>query len=157
MLCLLTLVLSLFLTTQVYAEQWVCFDSVTKRVNKVVEGDGMRLGICGLNNSNIDPNCILATAQEYDLAKQAYKKVDKSVISGSRVIDLTQAEKDAILQAEADAQKNAQIAIVDKFDITAKDAFTAWIKIYNSKVPLQYRVTRQEIKDQIKKDLGLNP
>jgi len=142
-------------TTVAYAEPWVCFDDTTKHVTRTYGGDGFKAGICGKNNSNIIPTCILATASEFAKAKTAYQKVDVSIVTGDRVIPLTQAEIDAILQSESDAQKASETATVNSFDITAKDAFIAWIKVYNSKVPAQYQVSKSEMIQQIKADKGL--
>ena len=60
-----------------------------------------------------------------------------------------------ILQAEADAEEHAQNDAVDELDIPIKDAFTAWLTLYNSKVPAQYQVAPAELKQQDKDDLGL--
>lgn len=109
---LVSLLIILLTSTASFAEQWICFNPTTKYVESTIEGDGMVLGICGLNNSNIRSDCILATKLEYDKAKQAYQKVDTSIVTGSRVIDLTQAEKDAVIQVEATAQKQIRDQIL---------------------------------------------
>ena len=124
MRCFYILLASILLTTTAYAEDWICFDSGDKHINRTVNGDGLRLGISGINNSNIDPDCILAVAPEFTNAKLAFKKVDTGLALGSRVIDWTQPEIDTFTQAQADAQtaSNRQGA-KDFHDVTAMKAF----------------------------------
>ena len=99
---LVKIILTIFLTsTTCFAESWVCFDSTTKYVQVRMQGDGLSLGITGLNNSNIIPTCILATTEEYAKASDRFTKYDASVVTGSRIVDMTQAEKDAITTEEA--------------------------------------------------------
>lgn len=101
------LILFLFITSTAHAEMWVCEEAQKLRR---LEGDGFKLGLTGKNNSNILPNCIEATRQEYADAGLSGKKLDKSVVTGNRIVDMTQAEKDAIAQAEADALAQAEAA-----------------------------------------------
>jgi hypothetical protein len=96
---LLIATIFLFISSSAFAEKWVC-EKATKTVR--TQGDGFKLGICGKNNTNINPKCILATDEEYNLSGQ-FKKIDKSIVSGPRVIDMTQAEIDAIVAAQAAA------------------------------------------------------
>ena len=70
-------------------------------------------------------------------------------------VEMTQEEKNAVDQQEAQVIHNAMIAQVDGLDVTVKDVFTAFIKVYNSKVPAQYRITKQELIDQLRLDLNL--
>jgi len=44
----------------------------------------------------------------------------------------------------------AQSAADDDLQVSVKEAFTAWVQVYNSKVPAQYRVTKVELVEQIK-------
>lgn len=71
------------------------------------------------------------------------------------VVEISQAEQDVILQQEEDAEYQRQRDSVGALEITIKDAFTAWLQLYNSKVPAQYQVTPLELKNQVKGDLGL--
>lgn len=96
------LIILLLFIPNVYSEQWICFDSVTKQVTSKKEGDGTVLGLCGANNSNIHPDCILANKTEYDSFSE-YKKYDASVVTGNRIVDMTQDEKDVILAEKAAA------------------------------------------------------
>lgn len=93
---------------QAEAARWVIFDEVTKQVKRTAIG-GVKVGCANDGYVIIQSNCIWATTQEFDDAQQPNKKVDKSIIMGSRVIDMTQAEIDAIVQAKADAQAQAEL------------------------------------------------
>ena len=62
---------------------------------------------CGAVCSN-NPNLIRITEQEYNDSRLSNKKFDVSVITGSRIIDMTQAEIDAIAQAIFDARALAK-------------------------------------------------
>lgn len=149
----LILVLSiLLLTTNAFAEKWVC-----QKGNSLIkkEGDGVRLGVCDVNNTNIAPQCILATEEEYNLASQQYKKLDKSIVTGSRIIDMTQAEIDALVLSEQSAQAQADTIATEDLSVTLKEAFTAFIKVYNSKHKAVERITKQELIEQLKADKGL--
>lgn len=134
------------------AELWVCENNM---VLKAFDGDGYRLGICGLNNTNIISNCIEATASEYVLAKLQYKKLDTEQPVGGRVVDWTQQEIDDYVLAQQQALDAEKEQLIDALDVSLKDVFVAFIKVYNSKVPAQYQITKQEIIDQLKSDLGL--
>lgn len=71
------------------------------------------------------------------------------------VREMIQAEKDqldAFLKAQGDAQKTTNI---NNLDITIKDAFVAWLQVYNSKVPAQFRVTPTELKNKVLENEGL--
>ena len=131
------------------AERWVCFDATTKRIKRTAIGDGLRLGICGKNNSNIIPTCIEANLQEYTDAQLPYKKIDVSVVSGNRITDLTQVEIDAILQAESDAQEASIISAIEKFNVTNLELMTALIQRINVRIPSN-PITKQEIIQQLK-------
>lgn len=153
---LLILVASLLITTNAFAVNMVCFEQGTNNTQRRLQGDCYKKGVCqGYNNTNILPNCIIATQEEYNKASDRFTEYDANVVSGSRIVDMSTQKKQAILDAEALAQVNAQKQSIDNFDITAKDVMTAYVKVYNSKVPVAYRVTKQEIIDQIKLDLGL--
>ena len=96
-----TILIFSFLTSPGFAENWIC--QTPDGLNRM-NGDGVRLGICENNNKNITPGCIEATEQEYTDAGIAYKKIDKSIVTGSRIVDMTKAETDAIEQPKMDAE-----------------------------------------------------
>ncbi len=82
------------------------------------------------------------------LIKSVPRKFLKVVVG--ELVERTQSEKDAILQAEAAIRQLAQDNADNELQVTLKEAFVAWLQIYNSKVPLQYRVTKNEIIQNIK-------
>ncbi len=146
---LFILVLSFVLiTSSASAERWVKFDDTTKHVLGKRSGDGMNLGICGENNSNIQAGYIEATESEYQAAGK-WKKVDTALPVGSRVIDMPQAEKDVILQAEADAQAQAIEDALQRYEVSNLELLTALVKRINIRLPSN-PITKQEIIDEIK-------
>ena len=120
------IILFLIFASPVSAENWIC--QTPDGLNRV-NGDGVTLGICGTNNQNIVPACIEATKQEWDDSALPNKKLDKSVITGSRIVDMTQAEKDAILQTEADAKGQAEAAQLTLIDNTIIDVDMVGVKL----------------------------
>jgi len=149
------LILSFVLVTSIAsAESWIKFDPTTKRVLRTVNGDGTIVGCSGINNSNISSNCILATATEYQNAKLPLKKVNTSVVVGSRVIDLTTAEKSAITAAKATAQLTADRATADRLAHPTQEIIAALVKRLNIRFAGN-PITKQEIIDQLKTDKGL--
>ena len=98
-------ILFLLFASPASAENWIC--QKPDGLNRI-NGDGVRLGICEKNNQNINPNCIEATEQEYIDAGMAYKKLDKSIVTGSRIVDMTPTEIDTIVLAQAQAQAQAE-------------------------------------------------
>ncbi len=98
------------------AEMWICYD-VNMVPTKAVIGDCRALGLCsGFNNEGLLPNCFEATKEELSLAKQAFKKVDKAMVQGSRIVDMSQPEIDAIVTAQAQAVSDAETARVGAID-----------------------------------------
>ena len=67
---------------------------------------------------------------------------------------MNQTEKDAVDQAIADAQEQALLDRIEALGIDNIDLFTALIKVINVRIPSN-PITKQELKDQIKADLGL--
>ena len=134
---LFMLVVSIFLfNSNVQAEDWVPYDPITKRViNGRFVGDGYKRGICGLNNSNIISGWIWAKGSEYQDARGQYKKVNLAKPKGQRIVDLPQAEIDVIVQAQADAQAQAILDQIDKYEVSNIDLITALIKRINVRIP----------------------
>lgn len=143
-----TLLIVLFtfaICVNAHAEKWVCFDSVNgNSIRRVVEGDGKSLGICDINNSNIDPECILATDTEYTNAKKQFKKIDKAQSPGARVIDWTQTEIDDFNTAQTVAQSlSKRLVAKNQFNETQ---FKAFIKILINEI----NILRKDIDDMSK-------
>ena len=123
------------------AEIWVCQQGQTLR--RFI-GDGYVAGICDKNNANIIPACIEATKEQYDEAGLQYKKLE----SGD-VVDWTQQEIDAYLQAQADAKKQSILDAIDRFEVTNLELLTALIQRINVRIPAN-PITKAEIIQQLK-------
>ena len=90
-------------------------------------------------------------------------KVDRVTISsitkfhkveGGQVVLMTQAEKDTLLQVEADAREQTLLARIDKYEVSNLDLLTALVKRINIRIP-NNPITKAEVIQQIKDDLGL--
>lgn len=103
----------LFVCSMANAEQWVCQQG-SNLVRK--QGDGLSLGIATVNYATIDANCIMATELEYSNASLPNKKLDKSIVTGSRVVDMTAQEITDREQAILNAQSAAKIARLQAID-----------------------------------------
>jgi len=89
------LLLFLLIPTLAHAEMFVCFDAQDNFMDKR-QGDCLMLGICsGYNNTGLNPDCIEATQEEYDIASR-FTEFDPNVVTGSRVVAMQQSEIDAI-------------------------------------------------------------
>lgn len=70
------------------------------------------------------------------------------VVSGV-VVEMSQAEKDVILQAEEDSRLQAIEDALDKFEVSNLELMTALIQRINTRIPSN-PITKQEIIQQIK-------
>jgi len=94
------ILLSIIISTTVHAEMFVCFDAQDNFLTKR-EGDCLTLGICSsYNNTGLNPDCIIATQEEYDIASR-FTEFDPNVVTGSRVVAMQQSEIDAINASDA--------------------------------------------------------
>ena len=145
------ILLFLLMTTSCFAELWVNYDVSTNKILNKYVGDGYKYGICGFNNTNIAEGWLL----EPDLSGLSGIPVKYLKQSGGAVVEMTQAEKDAV-DAEELAEANQAIATsIDNLDISIKDAFIAWLQVYNAKVPVAYQVTPAELKAKVLENAGL--
>jgi len=159
-----TILLCFFLlvTATAKAELWVCYDKAT--VGDVIynkpsrySGDCKALNLCtGLNNTGIKANCFEATQTEYDNAGVSLMQVNTAAGVGSRVFLLSKEDKDKIAVYNGQVVAAAEKAQAENMEISTKDLMTSFINLYNSKMPIQYRVTTDELKTQIKSDLGIS-
>lgn len=70
--------------------------------------------------------------------------------NGNNIVEMTQAEKDAITAAELQARKDS----ADTFDIEdMKIVLTALIKVINTKLGATKQITRQELIDALKGEI----
>jgi len=88
-------------------------------------------------------------------------KVDRVVITSltkfhkvenGEVVEMTQVEKDNLLQAEADAQIQTENEAIENFEIKLKVVLTALIKRINVRIP-NNPITKKEVVDQLRQDL----
>jgi hypothetical protein len=102
-----------------YAENWVCYDPNDGHITQAVQGDCLNLGLCSdANNQGLKPNCFEAKQEEFEKAKESFVKFDASVVTGNKIVDLSDIEKDMILQDQA-VKQQAQ----DKFLDDLKNKF----------------------------------
>jgi len=94
------------------------------------------------------PDILLVDRATLDLITKFHK------VENGQVVEMSQAEKDAVLQAEANAKRQALLDRIDKYEISNLDLLTALVKRINARIPSN-PITKQEIIDQIKSDLGL--
>lgn len=147
------LILILFLSLPLSSYAGICVDHVGEVVIKIEKGSSPNR--CnGEYFTNEDSEFVelmnLSTPVKF-------LRYDSNIVVGSPVVEKSQAEKDAIIAAEEQAAEDAANVEVDKLRVDMKDALTALVKVYNSKVPAQYQMTKQEIIDQIKQDRGITP
>ncbi len=118
---------------------------------KVYESvDGANYGLCQANdNDNTIGKVIHATNGEVTSAKTLYQKIDILKPTGQRVIPMKQSEIDAIILAEAQAQKQAKIDAINNLDITSKETVQTIINLGI--------LNETTFKTQLKSDSGLTP
>lgn len=137
----LFVLLFMFISNSAFAGYNVCYDQNGE--NLIVTGSNPRVGCLYFYDGDM---------AEYNRVKTLYQTVGlkfMKVVNGV-VEEMSQAEKDAILQAEADAQALAQTTSDNNLDVTLKEAFVVWLAVYNSKVPTEYQVTGAELIQKIK-------
>ncbi len=131
-----------FITIPCFAGYNVCYDQ-----------DGKNLSIRGSSPIN---SCLYFSDQdmsEYTRVK-AIGSLKYHKVVGGVVVEMTQNEIDAINVAEAQAQEDALLAQIDKYEVSNIDLITALVKVINVRIPGNV-ITKQEMIDQIKSDLGL--
>ena len=112
--------------------------------------DGNPINGCHYFQHEVDAN--------FDSVKALLKSVrrDFLLIQGKDVVEKTTAAKNAILQAEIDSAAAQQCVSLDSLDITLKQAFVAWLQVYNSKVPSSRQVSNAELKAQVLTNAGVS-
>ena len=133
------LIILLLLCSVCYAGDYVCHTDGTI-TSKHMSVDGADLIATG--------NCVKVNRETFESITKYHKVED------NQVVEMGQAEKDALDQAEADAQEQALLAQIDKYEVSNLDLLTALVKRINVRIPAN-PITKQEIVDQIKDDLGL--
>lgn len=96
-----------------------------------------------------DQSDILKVDRTTLLSITKYHKVD----SGT-VVEMSQPEKDALDQAEADAQAQALLDRIEKYEVSNLDLLTALVKRINVRIPSN-PITKAELIAELKTMLGL--
>lgn len=141
---LLVIVLILVLATPALAIDYACHDqSVNATSGKIIHAskDG---GPAYASR----PQCVEITSNEYLLLSKWHK------ILNGQMVEMTQVEKDALIQVETDAEEQKLLDKINKYDISNIDLLTALVKVINVRIPGN-PITKAEIISQIKSDLGL--
>jgi len=96
----------IIICTQTHAAHWIKYDPVTNLNPRCIIGDGVKVGaVAGYDTYDIPLSGWLASDfQECEDAKGSFDKIDPSIITGSRVVDWTQAEIDAFNLARQTAR-----------------------------------------------------
>lgn len=126
----------LLISTKSYAGFNICDEGrLVKKGSSPIEG------CLYFNDDNIN---------EYNRVKTLFGSTRRDFlkIENGIVVEKTQAEKDSILQSEADAQAQAIEDALDKFEVSNIELMTALIQRIN--VRIADDITKQEIIDQIK-------
>ena len=71
-----------------------------------------------------------------------------------QILEMTQGEKDAVDQAEAQAQAQAVLDAIDKYEVSTLEIITALVKRINVRIPAN-PISKAEITNQIRQDKGL--
>lgn len=91
------------------------------------------------------PNIVLIDRATYESLTK-YHIVDTGAV---RI--MTQVEKDALDQAEADAKETVELAVIDRLECKLEAVIVALVKRINVRIPSN-PITKEEVIDQIKAD-----
>jgi len=157
MLRLVILVVSLIMvTTNASAARFVCFNPTSKNVKGSAQGDCHELKLCsGYNNTGLNPNCIIATKQEFDKAQSKYTEYDANVVSGSRIVDMSASKIATIKGTQQTNYENFVKDDINNYLVSVKDLAKALVNL-NLADTSGNPITGQMIKNEIKSNLGLN-
>lgn len=104
---------------------------------------------------SVDPSMVEGVENVIEVSRGVAEGVTKyHKVENSKVVEMTQAEKDALTASEAQAEHYALLARIDKYDVTNVDLITALVKRINVRIPAN-PITKAEIITQIKADLGI--
>lgn len=143
----------IFVTTNVYAEKWICYENVTEgattydKIVKRVVGDCIKKGICtGPNNTGLNPGCFEAEGSEWADSANEYSEVIITNLNGDRVKSLSQGKINDINSARA-TTRDQELRSSSKaaYDGAGRDAliFKALVSVLIDEINL----LRQEIVD----------
>jgi len=129
-------ILFLFVCTFGYAGDYICYDTDGRILHKYRSVDGNFIADKG--------KCLKVNRDTYN-ALNRWKKVE-----GGKVVEMTQEEKDAILQAEKEAQTQAINDAIEKFEVSQVEILTALVQVINKRLPSDKQITKEELVTQIK-------
>lgn len=128
----------LLMCSTAFAGDYVCHSggTITKSLRSV---DGSTLG----------SECLQITRSKLEEITR-FHKVDVAIIGSNddKVVEMSQLEKDAIIQAEADALIQSEISAVDNFNVSVEELGRALVQLGI--------VDGVALKDKIKEIKGLN-
>lgn len=119
----------IFLPAIARAELWVCYDASTKEVTQTLSGDCLKLGLCSqYNNEGVRSGCFEATKEEFEKAQDQFVIYDPQVVSGSRIVDMSNEKKNEVIAEEnatasqaATVRKNIIDSIKQKTGLTDEE------------------------------------
>ena len=123
------------------AGEYVCYDENGYITDKHYSVDGN-------HSAASNPNCIKITRNEFKSLTKWHK------VENGQIVIMSQAEKDAILAQEEADKRQRLLDRIDKYEVSNLDLLTALVKRINVRIPSN-KITKQEIVQQLKSDLGL--
>lgn len=145
------LILFMLFSAPVFAGVNVC------HTGKIVTHTSLRGSIPGCESIN----AIGSDTTIYDVVKnliqtvpRKYLKWDANIITGSKLVEMSQFEKDVVDQAEADTQHQVLLNRIDKYNVDNIHLLTALVKVINVRIP-NNPITKAEMITQIKEELGI--
>jgi len=140
-------IILLLITSPAYAGMPVCFDG-SGNITSSSLSSSPKTGCLYFSDSDIT---------KYNAARTLLTTVQKKHLKvvSNNLVELTVSEKSILAGQELISSNAARAANIDSLKVTASDAFVAFIKVYNSKVPISERITKSELIGQIKTDKGL--
>ena len=101
---------------------------------------------------SVDPSIVEALDNIVLVTREVYNSLTKyHIVDGGTIREMSQAEKDVIIQAEADTQAQAIEDALQRYEVSNVELLTALIKRINVRIP-NNPITKQEIITQIKAD-----
>jgi len=141
----------LLATSTVYAGDFACYNPsstpVSNRFTNKLES---------IHTPSAPINCLKITRAKLNQITTLYK-FDGSIIGSNddKFILMTAQEQQDILDVEASAIEARQCVSINALNISTKEAFVAWLQVYNSKVPTSAQVSKTELKAQIISNKGI--
>jgi hypothetical protein len=115
--------------------------------NVIIFEDGVAQYLESVNTPDYEGNPNAIVEPDLSLVEGVPMKFWKQ--DGDEVLEMTQAEKDAVLAAELQTRK----ARADEYNIDLKTAITALIKVVNIRLPANQKITKQEMIDALKAEI----